>query len=206
MLRLHSKQLKSLQSQPIDLDASSNSLGLNTNIVALKREERRSTISPTTVCKVIENTIYAHCNYVCILQKQNIKRIEESTSPYLNIKSSSVGLAHLLKPPDMGITKISPIKSGAGISMATGVIRKTHSDLSEKVIQVHIDIIVFYSLIGIFYSPAVLNFQEATSAAGRLQFGCPNERQFCVQWHGRFGEDRSICAACSGGGAAGSIS
>ncbi|XP_030558404.1 E3 ubiquitin-protein ligase TRAIP isoform X1 [Drosophila novamexicana] len=106
------EKLKSLQSQPIDLDASSNSLGLNTNIVALKREERRSTISPTT--------------------KQNIKRIEESTSPYLNIKSSSVGLAHLLKPPDMGITKISPIKSGAGISMATGVIRKTHSDLSEK--------------------------------------------------------------------------
>ncbi|XP_062127563.1 E3 ubiquitin-protein ligase TRAIP [Drosophila sulfurigaster albostrigata] len=107
------EKLKTLQGQPIDVDASSNnSLGLNTNLVALKLEERRNTISPTI--------------------KQSIKRIEESTSPYLNIKSSSVGMAHLLKPPIQGISKISPIKTGSGISMTSGVIRKTTSDLSEK--------------------------------------------------------------------------
>ncbi|XP_034111732.1 E3 ubiquitin-protein ligase TRAIP [Drosophila albomicans] len=107
------EKLKTLQGQPIDVDASSNcSLGLNTNLVALKLEERRNTISPTI--------------------KQSIKRIEESTSPYLNIKSSSVGMTHLLKPPIQGISKISPIKTGSGISMTSGVIRKTTSDLSEK--------------------------------------------------------------------------
>ncbi|ALC42581.1 nopo [Drosophila busckii] len=86
-------------------------LTVNNNIATLKQDERRSTISPTT--------------------KQNIKLIHESTSPYLNIKSSSVGMAHLLKAPSMMSEKISPIKCSDGISM-TGAIRKTTSDLSEK--------------------------------------------------------------------------
>ncbi|XP_017867218.1 PREDICTED: E3 ubiquitin-protein ligase TRAIP [Drosophila arizonae] len=107
------QKLKINKTKPIELDALNNSLGLNTNLIAIKQEDRRNTISPTT--------------------KENIKRIEESTSPYLNIKSSSVGISHLLKPPELSMTKISPIKSGSGISMAShGVIRKTHSDLSEK--------------------------------------------------------------------------
>ncbi|TDG51847.1 hypothetical protein AWZ03_001907 [Drosophila navojoa] len=85
-------------------------------------------------------------------KKENIKRIEESTSPYLNIKSSSVGISHLLKPPELSMTKISPIKSGSGISMAShGVIRKTHSDLSEK-----------YS---IFKKPRLLAATSTSSAA-----------------------------------------
>ncbi|KAH8415783.1 hypothetical protein KR222_000901 [Zaprionus bogoriensis] len=107
------EKLKACQGQPIDLENSNNSVGLNSNLIALKLEDRRQTISPTI--------------------KQNIKRIEESTSPYLNIKSSSVGMAHLLKAPELGgAPKISPIKRIAGISMTSGVIRKTTSDLSEK--------------------------------------------------------------------------
>ncbi|KAL7737273.1 hypothetical protein ACLKA6_012896 [Drosophila palustris] len=106
------EKIKSLQAQTIDVDASNSSMGLNTNLVSLQLEDRRSTISPTT--------------------KQNIKRIEESTSPYLNIKSSSVGMARFLSVSNQPISKLSPIKRGSGISMATGVVRKTTSDLSEK--------------------------------------------------------------------------
>ncbi|XP_034478206.1 myosin-11 isoform X2 [Drosophila innubila] len=106
------EKIKSLQSQPIDVDASNSSLGLNTNLVALKLQEQRNTISPAT--------------------KQNIKRIEESTSPYLNIKSSSVGLARFLTAPNQAQARISPIKRGTGISMTSGAIRKTTSDLSDK--------------------------------------------------------------------------
>ncbi|KAM8712760.1 hypothetical protein ACLKA7_013142 [Drosophila subpalustris] len=106
------EKIKSLQAQTIDVDASNSSMGLNTNLVSLQLEDRRSTISPTT--------------------KQNIKRIEESTSPYLNIKSSSVGMARFLSVSNQPISKLSPIKRGSGISMTTGVVRKTSSDLSEK--------------------------------------------------------------------------
>ncbi|EDW02724.1 E3 ubiquitin-protein ligase TRAIP [Drosophila grimshawi] len=128
------EKLKDLQSQPIDVDASSNSFGLNTNVVALRRDDRRQTISPT--------------------MKESIKRIEESTSPYLNIKSSSVGMGHLLKPPELSVTKISPIKRGPGISMASGVIRKTTSDLSEK-----------YS---IFKKPRLLLGASGSGASGTM--------------------------------------
>ncbi|XP_068143669.1 E3 ubiquitin-protein ligase TRAIP [Drosophila tropicalis] len=93
-------------------DSLNNSVGLNQNILALKKGEKRTTISPTT--------------------KENIKRIEESTSPYLNIKSSSVGLSHLLASK----AKLSPTKGSRGIlsgpHATTGAIRKTTSDLSEK--------------------------------------------------------------------------
>ncbi|XP_016941228.3 E3 ubiquitin-protein ligase TRAIP [Drosophila suzukii] len=109
------EKLQSLESKTICLDSPNASRGLNSNILALKREERRSTISPTV--------------------KENIKRIEESTSPYLNIKSSSVGLAHLLNTKgSIGLakSKISPIKGVGGVSMTSGTIRKTSSDLSEK--------------------------------------------------------------------------
>ncbi|KAI8038838.1 E3 ubiquitin-protein ligase TRAIP [Drosophila gunungcola] len=109
------EKLQTLQSKPICLDSPDSSFSLNSNIMALKREARRSTISPTI--------------------KENIKRIEESTSPYLNIKSSSVGLAHLLNTKgNIGLakTKISPIKGAGGVSMTSGTIRKTSSDLSEK--------------------------------------------------------------------------
>ncbi|EDV36064.1 uncharacterized protein Dana_GF12143 [Drosophila ananassae] len=103
------QELQSLKSKtPIESPTKSN-------IKFLKREERRDTISPTI--------------------KENIKRIEESTSPYLNIKSSSVGLAHLLNTKgNIGLTKtkISPIKAAAGVNMASGTVRKTTSDLSEK--------------------------------------------------------------------------
>ncbi|XP_016958713.1 E3 ubiquitin-protein ligase TRAIP [Drosophila biarmipes] len=109
------EKLQSLESKTICLDSPNASCGLNSNILALKREQRRSTISPTV--------------------KENIKRIEESTSPYLNIKSSSVGLAHLLNTKgNIGLakSKISPIKGVGGVSMTSGTIRKTTSDLSEK--------------------------------------------------------------------------
>ncbi|XP_017115442.1 E3 ubiquitin-protein ligase TRAIP [Drosophila elegans] len=109
------EKLQALQSKPICLDSPDTSFSLNSNIMALKREARRSTISPTI--------------------KENIKRIEESTSPYLNIKSSSVGLVHLLNTKgNIGLakTKISPIKGASGVSMTSGTIRKTSSDLSEK--------------------------------------------------------------------------
>ncbi|XP_017079292.1 E3 ubiquitin-protein ligase TRAIP [Drosophila eugracilis] len=109
------EKLQGLESKTINLDSPNGSYGLNSNILALKREERRTTISPTI--------------------KENIKRIEESTSPYLNIKSSSVGLAHLLNTKgNIGLakSKISPIKGVGGVSMTSGTIRKTSSDLSEK--------------------------------------------------------------------------
>ncbi|XP_017148295.1 E3 ubiquitin-protein ligase TRAIP [Drosophila miranda] len=100
--------------QPINVDSPNSSTGLNSNIMALKRDEKRVTISPTI--------------------KENIKRIEESNSPYLNIKSSSVGLSHLLNTKcSTGLSSISPIMSGAsGVSMASGTVRKTSSDLSSK--------------------------------------------------------------------------
>ncbi|XP_039482509.1 E3 ubiquitin-protein ligase TRAIP [Drosophila santomea] len=110
------EKLHTFETKTVCLDSPNSSCGLNSNILALKREERRTTISPTV--------------------KENIKRIEESTSPYLNIKSSSVGLAHLLNTKgNIGVakSKISPIKGvGGGVSMSSGTIRKTSSDLSEK--------------------------------------------------------------------------
>lgn len=110
------EKLQAFENKTAYLDSPNASCGLNSNILALKREERRTTISPTV--------------------KENIKRIEESTSPYLNIKSSSVGLAHLLNTKgNIGLakSKISPIKGvGGGVSMTSGTIRKTSSDLSEK--------------------------------------------------------------------------
>ncbi|XP_030386932.1 E3 ubiquitin-protein ligase TRAIP [Scaptodrosophila lebanonensis] len=108
------EKLKALDSQPITiLDSPNSIMGLKNNVLALKREERRSTISPTI--------------------KENIKRIEESTSPYLNIKSSSVGLGTLLKSKSaLEGLKLSPIRNGTGISMTTGAVRKASSHLSEK--------------------------------------------------------------------------
>lgn len=52
-------------------------------------------------------------------------------------------MAHLLKAPTMGYMapKISPIKRSAGITMTSGVIRKTTSDLSEKVTRIKIKLI-----------------------------------------------------------------
>ncbi|KAH8290845.1 hypothetical protein KR054_006403 [Drosophila jambulina] len=91
------------ESKTLSVNSTISSPGLNCNIMALKVDDRRSTISPTI--------------------KENIKRIEESTSPYLNIKSSSVGLPHLLSA--RGKAKLSPIKP-------SGTVRKTSSDLSEK--------------------------------------------------------------------------
>ncbi|XP_065368519.1 E3 ubiquitin-protein ligase TRAIP [Calliphora vicina] len=115
-----------------DYDKSLNgSIGLNTaynNSVDIMspppitkiKEEKRLTISPTI--------------------KDNIKKIEESSSPYLNIKSCSVLLPPLLmknhenrisnntKPMGNKLTvlKISPTKP------RLGAIRKTKSDLSLK--------------------------------------------------------------------------
>ncbi|KAM7343133.1 TRAF interacting protein no poles [Cochliomyia hominivorax] len=106
-----------------------NSIGLNTAYnnsidvmsppIAKLKEEKRLTISPTI--------------------KDNIKKIEESSSPYLNIKSCSVLLPPLLmknhenrvsnntKPIGNKLTvlKVSPTKTG------TGAIRKTKSDLQK---------------------------------------------------------------------------
>lgn len=50
-------------------------------------------------------------------------------------------MAHLLKAPTMMPSKISPIKRSGGISMTSGVIRKTSSDLSEKVTRMKIKLI-----------------------------------------------------------------
>ncbi|XP_017014968.2 E3 ubiquitin-protein ligase TRAIP [Drosophila takahashii] len=104
------EKLNALEVKTICLDSPNASCGLNSNIFALKREERRTTISPTV--------------------KENIKRIEESTSPYLNIKSSSVAWA----AGGLGLSKskLSPIKGVGGVTMTSGTIRKTNSDLSEK--------------------------------------------------------------------------
>ena len=99
-----SEKPKSLKTQTIDVDASSSSLGLNTNRVSLKFEEHGYTIAPAT--------------------KLNTKRIEESTSPYPKIKSSSVGVAHHLKAPYQGVTAITP----RGMA---DVKRKTFGDLGE---------------------------------------------------------------------------
>ncbi|EDW02723.1 GH22142 [Drosophila grimshawi] len=62
----------------LNVYATSKSLGLGTNMVALKREERLP--------------IKSHN------MKQSIIRIKESSSTFLNTKSSSVNMAHLLKP------------------------------------------------------------------------------------------------------------
>ncbi|XP_022218428.1 E3 ubiquitin-protein ligase TRAIP [Drosophila obscura] len=109
------EKLLALEREPICVDSPNSSTGLNSNIMALKRDEKRVTISPTI--------------------KENIKRIEESNSPYLNIKSSSVGLSHLLNTKgSIGLSKanISPIMGASGVSMASGTVRKTTSDLSSK--------------------------------------------------------------------------
>ncbi|XP_037808782.1 E3 ubiquitin-protein ligase TRAIP [Lucilia sericata] len=100
--------------------ACNDSLEIMSPPVAKIKEEKRLTISPTI--------------------KDNIKKIEESSSPYLNIKSCSVLLPPLLmknhenrisnntKPMGNKLTvlKISPTKP------ALGAIRKTRSDLSQK--------------------------------------------------------------------------
>lgn len=77
------------------------------------------------------------------MQKENIKKIEESSSPYLNIKSSSVGLVPLFKrnldnpakPPEVGpkvtTAKITTLKISP--SKTAGAVRKAKSDLGEKV-------------------------------------------------------------------------
>ncbi|KAH8254848.1 hypothetical protein KR032_012452 [Drosophila birchii] len=104
------EKLQLRESKTFSLDSTISSPGLNCNLMALKVDDRRATISPTI--------------------KENIKRIEESTSPYLNIKSSSVGLPHLLTA--RAKAKLSPIKRADGLSMMGGTIRKTSSDLSEK--------------------------------------------------------------------------
>ncbi|SPP75899.1 E3 ubiquitin-protein ligase TRAIP [Drosophila guanche] len=109
------EKLLALEREPISVDSPNSSTGLNSNIMALKHGEKRATISPTI--------------------KENIKRIEESNSPYLNIKSSSVGLSHLLSTKgSIGFSKanISPIMGASGVSMTSGTVRKTTSDLSSK--------------------------------------------------------------------------
>ncbi|XP_017470635.1 PREDICTED: E3 ubiquitin-protein ligase TRAIP-like [Rhagoletis zephyria] len=92
--------------------------------------EKRQTLSPTI--------------------KENIKVIEDSNSPYLNIKSSSIGLLPLFKrnqeiqqdrtantTTKLATLKISPKKtekgiSANGISSSSGMLRKTQSDITEK--------------------------------------------------------------------------
>ncbi|XP_075167410.1 TRAF interacting protein no poles [Haematobia irritans] len=97
---------------------------LNTSTVpsyVRAKEEKRYTISPTI--------------------KENIKKIEESSSPYLNIKSSSLGLVPLFKrnnenptKPEVGpkvtTSKITTLKISP--SKSSGAIRKAKSDLGEK--------------------------------------------------------------------------
>lgn len=83
--------------------------------------------------------------------QENLKKIEDSNSPYLNIKSSSIGLLPLFKrnqdnlPERTGITttklatlKISPKKTDKnsaanGIGTSLGMLRKSQSDFTEKV-------------------------------------------------------------------------
>nr|XP_014085212.1 E3 ubiquitin-protein ligase TRAIP [Bactrocera oleae]XP_036223702.1 E3 ubiquitin-protein ligase TRAIP [Bactrocera oleae] len=92
--------------------------------------EKRQTLSPTI--------------------KENLKKIEDSNSPYLNIKSSSIGLLPLFKrnqdnlPERTGITttklatlKISPKKADKdsaanSIGSSLGMLRKAQSDITEK--------------------------------------------------------------------------
>ncbi|XP_011196490.1 E3 ubiquitin-protein ligase TRAIP [Zeugodacus cucurbitae] len=81
--------------------------------------------------------------------KENLKKIEDSNSPYLNIKSSSIGLLPLFKrnhdhlTERTGITttklatlKISPKKTekdgASNGSSSLGMLRKTKSDITEK--------------------------------------------------------------------------
>lgn len=59
---------------------------------------------------------------------ERIKIIEESNSPYFNIKSSSIGLANLLKASDNIRNKDPPSHKETTV----GILRKTSSDVSEK--------------------------------------------------------------------------
>ncbi|XP_059226027.1 E3 ubiquitin-protein ligase TRAIP [Stomoxys calcitrans] len=120
------EKIKTLESNSISRQTTANiaSGSLNTSAIssnAKLKEEKRYTISPTI--------------------KENIKKIEESSSPYLNIKSSSVGLVPLFKRNNENSTKLE-IGSKVTTSKLTtlkisptktaGAIRKTKSDLGEK--------------------------------------------------------------------------
>uniref|UniRef100_A0A1I8Q809 RING-type domain-containing protein n=1 Tax=Stomoxys calcitrans TaxID=35570 RepID=A0A1I8Q809_STOCA len=85
------EKIKTLESNSISRQTTANiaSGSLNTSAIssnAKLKEEKRYTISPTI--------------------KENIKKIEESSSPYLNIKSSSVGLVPLFKRNNENSTKL----------------------------------------------------------------------------------------------------
>uniref|UniRef100_W8C3A1 TRAF-interacting protein n=1 Tax=Ceratitis capitata TaxID=7213 RepID=W8C3A1_CERCA len=102
----------------------------STDLAPIALSEKRQTLSPTI--------------------KENIKKIEDSNSPYLNIKSSSIGLMPLFKrntdnlPDRTGVTttklatlKISPKKTEKSIAAhsngsSLGMLRKTQSDITEK--------------------------------------------------------------------------
>ncbi|XP_054738097.1 E3 ubiquitin-protein ligase TRAIP [Anastrepha obliqua] len=100
----------------------------STDAAPIALPEKRQTLSPTI--------------------KENLKKIEDSNSPYLNIKSSSIGLLPLFKrnqdtqPDRAGTTttklatlKISPKKTEKAIitnTRSSGILRKTQSDITEK--------------------------------------------------------------------------
>ncbi|XP_005190537.2 E3 ubiquitin-protein ligase TRAIP [Musca domestica] len=119
------EKIKSLEATGSSKESKSNSNGLDNlhkTPFGKVKEEKRYTISPTI--------------------KENIKKIEESSSPYLNIKSSSVGLVPLFKrnldnpakPPEVGpkvtTAKITTLKISP--SKTAGAVRKAKSDLGEK--------------------------------------------------------------------------
>ncbi|XP_067630003.1 E3 ubiquitin-protein ligase TRAIP [Eurosta solidaginis] len=100
------------------------------DILPIALPEKRQTLSPTI--------------------KENIKKIEDSQSPYLNIKSSSIGLLPLFKrnhdiqsnqacvtTTKLATLKISPKKAEKAITSngsgsGSGLLRKTQSDITEK--------------------------------------------------------------------------
>ncbi|XP_061402466.1 E3 ubiquitin-protein ligase TRAIP-like [Musca vetustissima] len=117
------EKVRYINSKDSKSNTSSSSLDtLQKTPFAKVKEEKRYTISPTI--------------------KENIKKIEESSSPYLNIKSSSVGLVPLFKrnldnpakPPEVGhkvtTAKITTLKISP--SKTAGAVRKAKSDLGEK--------------------------------------------------------------------------
>ncbi|XP_073813883.1 TRAF interacting protein no poles [Musca autumnalis] len=123
------EKIKTLEANGGSKDAKSYSAGSSAESVQKTpfskiKEEKRYTISPTI--------------------KENIKKIEESSSPYLNIKSSSVGLVPLFKrnldnpakPPEVGpkvtTAKITTLKISPSKTAAAGAVRKAKSDLGEK--------------------------------------------------------------------------
>jgi len=70
-------QLQSLESKTVCLDSPNASRGLNSNILALKREERRSTISPT----VVSSFIYKQTSAINVLQLCRRRISSGSKSP-----------------------------------------------------------------------------------------------------------------------------